>query len=86
MARVESIGANPAQGSRGSETFFELGITYSTGREVAPNLVEAHKWFNIAAMKGNREAARLRQEIAEELSAAEIAEAQRAARDWLRTH
>lgn len=86
MARMETIGADMAQGSRGSETFFELGITYSTGREVAPNLIEAHKWFNIAAMKGNREAAEHRQQIAEELTAAEIAEAQRAAREWLRTH
>jgi TPR repeat protein len=83
---MEMIGADMAQGSRGSETFFDLGITYSTGREVAPNLIEAHKWFNIAAMKGNREAAEHRQQIAEELSAAEIAEAQRAAREWLRTH
>ena len=86
MARMEMIGAEMAQGMPAGETFFELGITYSTGREVAPNLVEAHKWFNIAAMKGYREAAEHRQQIADELSAAEIAEAQRAAREWLRTH
>lgn len=86
MARVDMTGADAAQGSPSSETFFNLGITYAIGREVAPDLVEAHKWFNIAAMKGSLEAARYRQEIAGELTAAEIAEAQRAAREWLRTH
>jgi len=86
MARMDMIGADMAQGSPGGETFFELGITYSTGREVEPDLVEAHKWFNLAAMKGNHEAARYRQEIADELSADEIANAQRAAREWLSTH
>jgi len=86
MARMDIAGAEMAQGSPAGETFFELGITYSIGREVTPNLIEAHKWFNLAAMKGNDEAACHRQEIADELSAAEIAEAQRAAREWLRTH
>jgi len=86
MARVEMMGAEMAPGVPAAETYFELGITYSTGREVAPNLIEAHKWFNIAAMKGFREAAEHRQQIAGELSAAEIAEAQRAAREWLRAH
>jgi hypothetical protein len=66
--------------------FFDLGMMYSTGRSVPPDLVTAHKWFNIAAMRGNRDAIRLRIEIAGEMSEAEIAAAQRAARDWLSTH
>jgi hypothetical protein len=37
-------------------------------------------------MRGNADATRLRREIADEMSAAEIAAAQRAARDWLTTH
>ena len=69
-----------------AETFFELGILYATGREVAPDLVAAHKWFNLAAIKGNHEAAMHRHEIAGEMSAKEIADAQRAAREWLRLH
>ena len=44
------------------------------------------KWFNIAAMKGHAEAARLRREIASEMTDAEIGRAQRAARDWLKSH
>jgi hypothetical protein len=46
--------------------------------------VTAHKWFNLAAMRGNADAVRLRREVAEQMTYAEIATAQRAARDWLR--
>lgn len=86
MARFEiadiehgALGANV-----GSDVFFELGMMYSTGRSVPTDLVTAHKWFNIAAMRGNQEAARYRREIAAEMSDAEIGAAQRAARDWLK--
>jgi hypothetical protein len=68
------------------ENFFELGMIYSAGREVDADLVAAHKWFNIAAVKGNREAAAYRQEVAREMTAAAVAEAQRAAREWLSKH
>ncbi len=66
-----------------SETFFDLGLMYSTGETVPADLVAAHKWFNIAAARGSADAGRLRREIASEMSEREIAEAQRAARDWL---
>jgi TPR repeat protein len=68
------------------ENFFELGMIYSAGREVDADLVAAHKWFNIAAVKGNLEAATYRQEVAREMTAAAVAEAQRAAREWLSKH
>jgi TPR repeat protein len=48
--------------------------------------ITAHKWFNLAAMQGNSDAARLRQEIAEQMSNADIAAAHRAARAWLKTN
>jgi len=66
--------------------FFKLGIMYSTDRSVPADLVSAHKWFNLAAMRGNKEVARHRQEIAAEMSTNEIVAAQRAARDWHTTH
>jgi uncharacterized protein len=66
--------------------YYELGVNYSCGRKVDADLVEAHKWFNIAAMRGDVEAARRRQEIATEMSAFEIAAAQRRAREWLSVH
>jgi uncharacterized protein len=68
------------------ETYLALGLQSSAGRDGAVDLVAAHKWFNIAAAKGLREAVRMRSEVAAEMSAADIAEAQRAARDFLRMH
>jgi uncharacterized protein len=87
MARFEILDANLAplgEGPAGGDMLFELGMMYSVGRDAPIDLVSAHKWFNLAAMKGNAEAIRLRREIASQMSDAEIATAQRAARDWLR--
>ena len=69
-----------------AEKFLQLGIMYSAGGSVPSDMVAAHKWLNIAALRGNSEAARLRREIAGEMSEAEIAAAQRAARIWLTLH
>ena len=76
------IGESPA----GADTFFELGMMYSIGRRVPIDYVSAHKWFNLAAMRGHGEAPRLRREVAEQMSEIEIAAAQRAARAWLKAH
>ena len=46
-------------------------------------MIEAHKWFNIAASKGHEEAAWCRADISDEMTAREISEAQRRARQWL---
>lgn len=89
MARFELAGidsATLAPVNASGEALYELGMMYAAGRSVPADLVSAHKWFNLAAMRGNSDAIRLRREIAEEMSAAEIALAQRAARDWLTTH
>lgn len=65
--------------------YFDLGVAYSTGSHGAPcDLVEAHKWFNLAAVAGHDEAAQCRADVADEMTAREIAEAQRRAREWLR--
>jgi hypothetical protein len=69
-----------------AKEMFLLGMLYSSGREIPADLVTAHKWFNLAAMKGYAEAVRLRREIAAEMLDAEIGQAQRAARDWLKAH
>jgi uncharacterized protein len=89
MARYEV--SDPAQGAFAgaeahAEIFFQLGMKYSIGRDVSVDYVEAHKWFNLAAMRGNRSAAAYRQELAGEMSPGQIADAQRAARDYLRAH
>lgn len=64
---------------------YRLGLVYSTGMGVAVDFVAAHKWFNLAASRGFAEARVCRQEMAEMLKAADIAKAQRAAREWLRS-
>ena len=87
MARFEILDSAMAplgEGLASPEMLFELGMMYSVGRDVPVDLVAAHKWFNLAAVKGNAEAIRLRREVANQMSDAEIAVAQRAARDWLR--
>src|SRR5580658_8302769 len=87
MAGFEFLGFDAAalgEGATAGDTLFELGMMYSVGRDVPVDLVSAHKWFNLAAAKGNAEAVRLRREIANQMSDHEIAAAQRAARDWLR--
>lgn len=66
--------------------FFQLGLTHSIGRDGLIDRVAAHKWFNLAAREGVADAARMRKELALEMSAHEIAEAQRAARQWLTMH
>ena len=78
--------ASMAEAKPTVEDLFDLGMIYSAGREVAADLIAAHKWFNLAAVSGKREAAAYRQEVAREMSAAEVAEAQRAAREWLKAH
>lgn len=69
-----------------AETLFELGIMFSAGRDCAPDMVKAHKWFNLAALRGNEDARFFRTEIAREMSRREILEAQRQAREWLKQH
>ena len=63
---------------------FNLGVAYSTGSNgVECDLIEAHKWFNLAASRGHEDAAFCRADISDEMTAREIAEAQRRARRWL---
>jgi TPR repeat protein len=74
--------AAAAEGS--SSAYFDLGVAFSTGSHgVACDMIEAHKWFNLAAAQGHEEAAWCRADISDEMTAREIAEAQRRARQWL---
>ena len=74
-----------AAAAKGSNSaYFDLGVAFSTGSHgVGCDLIEAHKWFNLAAAQGHEEAAWCRADISVERSAREIAEAQRRARTWL---
>src|SRR5450755_4447289 len=65
------------------DVLFERGLYWASGRSGVVNLVVAHKWFNLAALKGRADAIRLRREVAEMMSEVEIAMAQREARAWM---
>ncbi|MCW1383144.1 hypothetical protein OLX02_09945 [Novosphingobium sp. KCTC 2891] len=80
------VGACLAAAQQGDGTaYFDLGVAFSTGsHDVDCDLIEAHKWFNLAAVSGHEEAAQCRADVAEDMTAREIAEAQRRAREWLR--
>jgi len=88
MARMEISAEQIELGAQtgAHDALFELGMLYATGRDVAADLVVAHKWFNLAAARGNEDARSYRVELAREMSADQVAEAQRLAREWLQTH
>ncbi len=89
MARLEMTEATSAlmgEAKPTSEDLFDLGMMYSAGIDSEPNLVEAHKWFNLAAIRGNSAAVTYRQEVAREMTSSDVAAAQRAAREWLTRH
>lgn len=65
------------------EAQFELGLRFASGSGGRLDYVAAHKWFNLAAMRGVRKAIDERSELSREMTPAEIAAAQRAAREWL---
>ena len=68
------------------DVLFERGLYWASGRAGVVNLVAAHKWFNLAALKGRSDAIAARREVAELMSEIEIAAAQREARAWITTH
>jgi len=66
-----------------SGALYNLGLIFSVGKGVPPDLVTAHKWFNLAAMRGSEEAKAQRKQLADLMSPEEVAEAQRQAREWM---
>jgi hypothetical protein len=78
--------ATAVEASAIPDVLFERGMYWASGRSGVVNLVAAHKWFNLAALKGRTDALPLRREVAELMSEAEIAMAQREARTWMTAH
>ena len=66
---------------------YNLGVMYAKGHGVKQDYVQAHLWFNLAAAsqekpKEREISARNRDDIAAKMPPAQIAEAQRLAREW----
>jgi hypothetical protein len=78
--------ATPVHATAISDVLFERGLYWASGRSGVVNLVAAHKWFNLAALKGRADAIAMRREVAEQMSDVEIAAAQRDARAWMTAH
>ena len=59
-----------------------LGLMYDTGQGVPQNHVLAHMWYNLAGAQGVADAPKYRDRSASKMTPAQIAEAQRLAREW----
>ena len=88
MARFEMHNSENATmgGETRADVFRDMGLMYATGRDCEADVVAAHKWFNIAAIKGSTRAAELRADLAQTMSKFQLAEALRAAREWMTMH
>jgi hypothetical protein len=83
---IDQDTATPVDAGAIPDVLFERGLYWASGRSGVVNLVAAHKWFNLAALKGRADAIPLRREVAELMSELEIATAQREARAWMTAH
>lgn len=83
---IDQDAATPVQATAIPDILFERGMYWASGRSGLVDLVAAHKWFNLAALKGRNDAIALRREVAEQMSDEEIARAQREARAWISMH
>lgn len=87
IADAALLSARMRRAARGdADAQFDLGLMYATGEGVDLDYVTAHQWFNLAAMGGNREARVMRADLALDMSPAQVAEAQRRAREWRGRH
>jgi TPR repeat protein len=66
------------------DDLYRAGLAFATGTGTEINLIEAHKWFNLAAVRGHEEAKTQRQEMADMLTTDEVKLALQAARDWMK--
>ena len=61
---------------------YNLGLIYGQGEGVPKDYVLAHMWLNLAAGKGMKEAVKVRDSLEKRMTPAQLAEAQRLAREW----
>ncbi len=72
------------QGIAGAQ--YNLGVMYRDGQGVPQDYVEAHMWLNLSASasagKERDKAVKTRDMVADRMTPAQIAEAQKLAREW----
>jgi hypothetical protein len=62
---------------------YELGLIYRMGHGVAVDQVQSYVWLNLAAAAGIEQAVAAREEVMRSLNGKQLAQAQKASRDWL---
>jgi cytochrome c biogenesis protein CcmG/thiol:disulfide interchange protein DsbE len=77
---LADLRAAAEQGNADAQLF--LGYAYDAGQGVPQDFVLAHMWWNLAAAQGNARASEMRALVAKRMTPAQIAEAQRLAREW----
>ena len=68
------------QGNAGAQ--YTLGVFYDNGLGVPQDRVTSYMWFSLSAAQGREGAAAFRDLIARRMTPAQIAEAQKRAREW----
>ncbi len=61
---------------------YGLGVIYNHARGVPQDDVQARMWLNLAAAQGDEDAWKARDLLAELMTRAQLADAQRLAREW----
>jgi len=69
-----------AQGSASAQN--DLGLLYANGLGGPQDLVQAHMWYSLAAGNGYEIATEYRNDLAKQMTPAQITEAQTRAREW----
>ncbi len=59
-----------------------LGLLYQNGHGVPRDYVQAHKWFKLAAANGEKRGAMFRDALTNQMTPAQIDEAEKLAREW----
>ncbi|GAA5657678.1 MULTISPECIES: hypothetical protein [Brucella] len=85
MAQFQSF-SNTHNAVAQGRILLEMGMKFAIGRDCEIDVVEAHKWLNIAAIRGSEKAARMRNQVAATMSKGELAAALRGAREWMTAH
>jgi len=62
-----------------------IGLAYATGEGAALDPIEASKWFQLAALRGDKAAMANRDRASKAMSPAQLAEADRRVQEWLRS-
>jgi len=68
------------QGHTGAQVY--LALSYATGLGVPKDNVQAYMWLTLAAARGDPDAIGNRNRVARQMNPAQIAEAQKLAREW----